>query len=379
MPEDPLVSTAERTLRLIELLLAEPDGLTPQEILLNLDVSRSTLFILLRTLKTLGYVEQSERRGRYHCGPRLLAWRTMPGDHRQDLLTAFYQEVGRQNWPETMILVMPTAEGSQILGQIEGQHPVRSVYNPGQNAAEITAAARILSTNPDQTTIQNGYTLEIGRHMAELALPVCPEGSQPGAAIVLSVPVYRWQSDPMLGLWLPELRALAARLSYRMGALYYSPYRGQSPKELPGTGALDAVEITSFLQGPWAARLACIRPDGRPHVIPVWQEWDGQAFTIIAWQGSQWADFVFQNPNISLTVDEPWPPLRRIVARGKASALPYTTGSPELNQLLQRLTHRYLGQSATAQPVAQVARAFRIELESLRGWQGLPGPAIPTA
>ena len=90
------------------------------------------------------------------------------------------------------------------------------------------------------------------------------------------------------------------------------------------------------------ARLACIRPDGGPHVIPVWQEWDGEKFVVIAWQGSQWAEYVLQNPNVSLSVDEPWPPLRRVVARGKAMKLP--ANSTTLDEILLRLSGRYLGQ-----------------------------------
>ena len=45
MPVDSSISTVDRTLRLVELLLSHPDGLTPQELLLHLDISRSSLFV----------------------------------------------------------------------------------------------------------------------------------------------------------------------------------------------------------------------------------------------------------------------------------------------------------------------------------------------
>ena len=89
MPQVSLTSTAERTLRLAELLLTHSEGLTPQEMLLRVGGSRSTLYALLKTLKTLGYLEQAERRGRYRCGPRLAAWRKTPDDHQHSLLSAF--------------------------------------------------------------------------------------------------------------------------------------------------------------------------------------------------------------------------------------------------------------------------------------------------
>ena len=66
---NPIASTAERTLRVLECVLAPPDGISPQDILEQVDISRRTLFLLLRTLNKHGYLEQSERRGGYRRGP----------------------------------------------------------------------------------------------------------------------------------------------------------------------------------------------------------------------------------------------------------------------------------------------------------------------
>jgi len=166
---------------------------------------------------------------------------------------------------------------------------------------------------------------------------------------------------------------MAARFSYQLGAPFYAPYTGQYETQFKITTELSTGEIANFLNGPWTARLACIRPDGGPHVIPVWQEWDGEKFVVIAWQGSQWAEYVLQNPNVSLSVDEPWPPLRRVVARGQAVHMP--ADSAMLGEILLRLAGRYLGQG-TAAITGQVQIAFSILPDYLRGWQGLPGTLI---
>jgi nitroimidazol reductase NimA-like FMN-containing flavoprotein (pyridoxamine 5'-phosphate oxidase superfamily) len=174
----------------------------------------------------------------------------------------------------------------------------------------------------------------------------------------------------MLEAFLPDLRAMAARLSYQLGAPLYAPYEDRKDSFSSPAQQMTAEEIAGFLKGPWAARLACIRPDGLPHVIPVWQEWDGACFYLVAWKGSFWAEHVLQNPNISLTVDEPWPPLRRIVARGHAHALDEGEQAGVIKGLVQRLTHRYLGKSA---PLGeQAGQVFRIKPSYLRGWQGTP-------
>jgi DNA-binding IclR family transcriptional regulator len=374
MTTDLLVPTAERTLRLIELLLDHPEGLSPQELLPHLDLSRSSLFLLLRTLKSLGYIEQAERRGRYRAGPRLEAWRSSPTQSSKDLVTAFYQEAAHQAFSETLALAVNAEGGPLLLAQVEGSRQVRSAFTPGQVYADLETAVQALQKDPPSDVRANGYSLAGNSDSIELALPVCRDGARPDAVLLLSAPRFRWQFQDLLDAFLPDLRAMAARLSYALGAPAYTPYHTQSETVIQSTAPLSEAQISSFLLGPWAARLACVRPDGRPHVIPVWQEWDGKHFYVIAWQGSQWSEYLLQNPSVSLTVDEPWPPLRRVVVRGQAVALDADDRAIETSGLLSRMAHRYLGQAYIGQ-AGQVQRTFRIVPEYIRGWQGLPGGA----
>ena len=339
---------------------------------MHLDISRSSLFLLLKTLKKLGYVEQAERRGRYHLGPRLQAWRSAPQPTSQDLLSAFYQEAARQPFIETLALVMSSPEGPIILAQVESEKQVRCAYNIGQVYPHLEAAYDVLAVLPSADVQRDGYSLICGLDAIDLALPVCRDGVHPDAALMLSAPTYRGKPEEILSSNISSLRAMAARLSYRLGANFYTPYNTRQEISLQATKPLTPAEITDFLQGPWAARLACIRPDGRPHVIPVWQEWDGKHFYVIAWQGSQWADYLLQNSEISLTVDEHWAPLRRVAANGRALPIEEDQASGELEALVQRLSYRYLGYSNIGLS-KQVQLAFIIEPERLRGWQGLPG------
>ena len=365
--DEPQASAARRALRLVELLLANPNGLTPGELVGELESSRSTLFVLLNTLKQLGYVEQSEKRGRYRAGARLLSWRGSGPGQSADLSQAFYQEAERRALSETLALAAPGSGGPLVLAQVEGSQGVRSVLIAGQIDATLQAAGQVLADQPPQEVRANGFGLSVEPETIELALPVCRDGRRAEAALLLSAPAFRWDERRLLQAFLPELRAMAARLSYRLGANFYAPYQDSAERALKPTSALSPEEITAFLSGPWTARLACIRPDGRPHVIPVWQEWDGSGFTVITWQGSQWAAYLRQNANVSLTVDEPWPPLRRVTCRG--TALPVQEPA-NLPQLADRLARRYLGQPA-ADLTHQVEAAFRIVPDTLRGFQGL--------
>jgi len=369
---DSYTPAAERTLRLIELLLARPEGWTPQELLLELDLSRSSLFVLLRTLKSHGYVEQAGKRGRYLPGPRLLAWRAPQSPTAQDMLTAFYQEIEQLalSSKETLALAVPAGSGCLIVAQAESTQQVRSAYTTGQVYTGLAAPSQVLSLQPPDPVAINGYALSVQGDTIELALPICRDGRTPEAALVLSAPSYRWTAESLQTAFLEELRAAAAHLSYRLGALFYTPYQPRPRGSLRKTTALSPDEITAFLRGPWAASLACIRPDGKPHVIPVWHEWDGRDFYVFAWRGSQWAEYVEQNPNVSLTIDEPWVPLRRVVVQGCISS--FDASPADLDQLLERMTRRYLGQANPSGFREQLQRAFRIHPDSIRGWSGLP-------
>lgn len=369
--KDSLISTAERTLKLVELFLNHPEGLTPQEILPHLGISRGALFLLLRTLKNAGYLEQSERRGRYRAGPRLAAWRTTSSEFHLNLTDAFYQETRHHPCSETLLITVPAAQGVLTLAQVESRQTVRSAYPVGEVIGTPSPAEDIFQSPPAVSVLRNGYSLKRSNEIIELALPVCPDGIHPQAALLLTAPAFRWTEETLVQQWLAELRALAARLSYRLGAATYTPYQVQQPGQLPSEAPLNPQEIRRFLQGPWTARLACLRPDGKPHVIPVWQEWDGKAFYLIAWRGSLWAEYLLNNPEASLTIDEPWPPLRRVSARGKAFPLPLGKDDPQLNDLLRRLSERYLGEAALAPSTEQIQQVFQIIPETLRGWKGL--------
>ena len=342
--------------------------------LLHIDISRSSLFVLLNTLKTLGYMEQAEKRG------ALPSW-AAPGRMAQfsarrrcrTLLSGFYQEAARQTWQETLALAVRSGSETLILAQVEGSQQVRAVLAPmgkipacwplppaSDRPAYSRSAGQRLSLAPDRRRI-------------ELALPICRDGRRPEAALLLSAPAFRWQAANLRDTYLATMRVMAARLSYQLGAPAYTPFQTLNNPSLQTTTALGDKDVKDFLQGPWAARLACVRPDGHPHVIPVWQEWDGKAFSVIAWKGSQWAEYLLQNPSVSLTVDEPWPPFRRVVVRGQAELISPDDPSIHMEELIQRLTRRYLGQANTGLN-DKIQHAFRIRPEVLSGRQGMPGP-----
>lgn len=369
MKKETVNTTIERALFLLELFIKNPEGLTPQEILDSVEISRSTLFILLKELKDLGFIEQVETRGRYKSGPRLLSWSGATSPSYQILLSVFQQEIQNKSLQETVILTVPNPHGILILDQVEGEQRIRAVYQVGEHLSTDSAAGNVLNTPYSNDVIENGHSLVERSEFIELAVPVCADGITPIASLMMNAPQFRWRKEGLRNSWLTEMRAMAARMSYRLGAMQYTPYQQHTHPSVALKTVMSDKQIKSFLSGPWTARLACVRPDGHPHVIPVWQEWDGSKIRIPAWKNSQWVDYVRSNPQVSITVDEPWSPYRRVHMRGIAVEDPNNGDSK--SKILPQMSRRYLGQDTSHQIIHQIQTIFSIQPDTIGGWMGL--------
>ncbi|MFQ5576611.1 MAG: helix-turn-helix domain-containing protein [Anaerolineae bacterium] len=387
------VPAAARTLRLLETLATAPDGLSAGELAARLALSRSTLFALLNTLKARRYVEQDRGRGHYRVGPAL--WTLIPARRRglEPLIEAFRADVELAALPETVALAWLDGGEAVIVAQTDPPRRVRVVFKPGErflahaNAAGLvllaglppTAVAALLPPKTENiaAAVQRIQTEGLAQTTADdvvtIACPVCPDGTRPAAALLAGAPAFRCRQTEIAALE-HALRQGAARLSYRLGAPVYRPYGWAAGQPLGPTQPLERAEIEQFLRGAWGARLACVRRDGTPHVVPVWYEWDGQYLWVTASPNAFWKAYITGSNRVSVTVDEPWPPLRRALIIGRAEPVPEAGVRGGLAGLRRRLARRYLGQGADRR--AEFNRtagweAFRIVPHKVTGRQGL--------
>lgn len=371
------VPAAERTLRILEALAASPEGLTTAQLMDEIESSRSGLYALVNTLKARDYIRSED--GRHHLGPAL--WSLLP-DRPQELetlLSAFSQE--RPPLDESVALVWPQPGGTVVVAEAQPDRPVRAVYRHGSSRpADGPDAMVIAAGGPgDDPATRQVRRLAMATvesdEVTEMAVPVCADGVRPIAALVAGVPSQRARAETISDLD-RHLRQLAARLSHRLGAPVYQPY-GWAPAEPVGPNReLTSEELDEFLSGLWGAQLACIRSDGTPHLVPLWYEWDGEAMWLAASPGSSWRGYIADNPRVSVTLDEPWPPLRRVFLTGQAQEVDPGDIPGGLEGLRRRLAVRYLGQGADRQPELSETEGWagvRIEPDRIRGRQGL-GP-----
>ncbi|MFO7293663.1 MAG: pyridoxamine 5'-phosphate oxidase family protein [Actinomycetes bacterium] len=378
----PTVPAAERTLDLLESLAVAPRGLTTAELLDEIDSSRSGLYALLNTLKARGYVVTED--GRHRSGPAV--WNLVPGrpQELETLIAAFREE---RDFEESVALVWPDRGGTVVVAQTQPERAVRAVYRHGTLRPHSSPDARVIAAggaadDPDLRRVRREAGASASdEEITEIAVPICADGIRPIAALVAGIPAQRASAEH-LGEVDRSLRQAAARLSHRLGAPVYQPYGWAPAAPVGPSRELSPEEIDEFLSGLWGAQLACVRSDGTPHVVPLWYEWDGEVMWVAASPGASWRTYVAETPRVSVTLDEPWSPLRRVFLTGHAEEVDDDAVEGGLEGLRRRLAVRYLGQGADRQPELSETEgwaAIRIVPDRILGRQGLGPVAVEEA
>jgi len=98
------------------------------------------------------------------------------------------------------------------------------------------------------------------------------------------------------------------------------------------------------------AALATVRPDGRPHVTPVWYEYNGTEFVVSTFRTSQKLRNVSRKGFASLCIYSQEVPYRQVIVEGTARA-----GGPVDDAWRLRVATRYLGEAAARAYVRDTA------------------------
>lgn len=100
-------------------------------------------------------------------------------------------------------------------------------------------------------------------------------------------------------------------------------------------------ECWAFLMArPRPAKLATVWPDGRPHVVPIWFERDGEQILFTTWHTSVKARNLGHDPRLSLCVDDEAPPFAFVKYDGRVEAV---DDPDELRRWATFIAGRYMG------------------------------------
>lgn len=92
------------------------------------------------------------------------------------------------------------------------------------------------------------------------------------------------------------------------------------------------------------AELATVRPDGRPHVAPVWFDLDGDNLIFSTGERSVKGRNLIADPRLSICVDDDQPPFAYVIVEGKAEL---GRDPAALREWAGRIGARYLGVDET--------------------------------
>jgi nitroimidazol reductase NimA-like FMN-containing flavoprotein (pyridoxamine 5'-phosphate oxidase superfamily) len=86
-------------------------------------------------------------------------------------------------------------------------------------------------------------------------------------------------------------------------------------------GPLSAAELDEFMTQPLLLKLACLRPDGWPYVIPLWFAWHEQKLYVVARERAVWIEYIRLEPRVGVLIDEEARRHRRVQMTATAIAI----------------------------------------------------------
>jgi PPOX class probable F420-dependent enzyme len=132
---------------------------------------------------------------------------------------------------------------------------------------------------------------------------------------------------------------------------------------------LSRLEIEDYLAKPHVAHLVTVRPDGRPHVAPVWFLWEGGRALIITGGSSVKVRNIRRSPAVALSIATDQRPLKYVVLEGEGKVT-----QENLARVVERICVRYDGPAQGAAYARELLAAGNIVLVDIRvvrliGWK----------
>jgi PPOX class probable F420-dependent enzyme len=103
-------------------------------------------------------------------------------------------------------------------------------------------------------------------------------------------------------------------------------------------------QIDKFLAGPNIARVATVKKNGAPFVVPVWYEWDGKDCYIVGRESSSWIKNIEHEPRVTVLIDTDVFPTSKVVIEGEAKILGRST--KDWVQIGKKMVKKYVGSDA---------------------------------
>lgn len=148
-------------------------------------------------------------------------------------------------------------------------------------------------------------------------------------------------------------------------------------------GAMENDEVEAFLASDALARLACLKPDGSPYVIPVWYQWDGRDLWFVGRQRSAWCTYLANDPRVSIVIDAAHSPpdesgqsaeIPKVFVEGTAEVVEEPNVGGRWVQVAEEMSYRYLGPNGPTyleSTIKQPRWLIKVTPTKIKTWQGV--------
>ena len=136
-----------------------------------------------------------------------------------------------------------------------------------------------------------------------------------------------------------------------------------------------AARIQGFLESEPVVWLSTVRPDGGPHLVPIWFWWDGEALLVFSKPGAQKVRNLRAHPSVMLALGDAEDDFDVGLMRGRAELLDRPTAdvlpAAHLDKYADKLASLGLGAEEYAATYSQV---IRIVPDDFLPWHGRSAP-----
>jgi hypothetical protein len=115
------------------------------------------------------------------------------------------------------------------------------------------------------------------------------------------------------------------------------------------SGPLSSQELREFLGGRWLIKLAVLKEDGWPFMVPLWYHWEGEAFYVVGRKRSEWVQDLLRDPRCAICIEEKEIPPdggnRKVIAQCVAEVLegPVVAENSQWIGIGNQMALRYVG------------------------------------
>ena len=240
----------ERLSQILDSLAISPAGKTLSELVDSLDISKTALHRIATDLCGVGILVK-DRAGRYHVGPRILAWAdSYSADHGLIICTRDFLEDIHAECGETVHLFGYQSGEAYYIDKIDSIHPVRMLSRiglsqplyctgggksilgtlPEDEREDYFAGHKLEGRTPQTVTdperlaeelrqsAERGFYEEQGENEEDIrcvAVPVRNVHGYPIGAISIATPIYR-SSDEQQRQWGELLKQIQYRIEQQL-------------------------------------------------------------------------------------------------------------------------------------------------------------------